>query len=108
MYVDVLVAGIGKWYEFSWEEEAIVKDIINEMYITIKYVEEQTKSETVGLFQRKSMNIEDSASYKVKGEEAELYRRELNLVCIDKKQVLDKNAKLKECDVENGDRLILI
>lgn len=107
MYVDVFAAGIGQWYEFKCEEEAVVRDIINEMYLSIKYIEKQ-KNEIEESFHMKSAGIEGVAEYKIDQDEQELYRRELNLVCIDKGRILNKNVKLKECNVENGNRLILI
>ena len=30
VYVDVFVAGVGKWYEFKCEETALIRDIIKE------------------------------------------------------------------------------
>ena len=35
IYVDIFVAGIGKWYEFRCEETEIVKNIIKEIYHTV-------------------------------------------------------------------------
>ena len=32
VYVDVFVAGVGKWYEFRCEETALIRDIIKEIY----------------------------------------------------------------------------
>lgn len=107
MYVDVFAAGIGQWYEFKCEEEAIVGDIINEMYLSIKYIEKQ-KDKIEESFQIGSAGIEGIAKYKMNQSKKELYGRELDLVCIDKEQILNKNVRLRECNVENGDRLILI
>ena len=39
IYVDIFVAGIGKWYEFRCEETEIVKNIIKEIYHTVMNIE---------------------------------------------------------------------
>ncbi len=36
VYVDVFVAGVGKWYEFKCEETALIRDIIKEIYDVIR------------------------------------------------------------------------
>ena len=36
IYVDIFVAGVGKWYEFRCEETEIVKNIIKEIYVKNK------------------------------------------------------------------------
>ena len=35
VYVDVFVAGVGKWYEFKCEETALIRDIIKEISGTL-------------------------------------------------------------------------
>ena len=35
VYVDVFVAGVGKWYEFKCEETALIRDLIKEIYDVI-------------------------------------------------------------------------
>ena len=81
IYVDIFVAGVGKWYEFRCEETEIVKNIIKEIYHTV-------------------MNIEFTTCTKL--EEENLY-----LACIESKVVLNPNVRLEECVVNNGNRLIL-
>lgn len=39
IYVDIFVAGVGKWYEFRCEETEIVKNIIKEIYHTVMNIE---------------------------------------------------------------------
>ena len=36
VYVDVFVAGVGKWYEFKCEETALIRDIIKEICDVIR------------------------------------------------------------------------
>lgn len=98
MYVDVFVAGIGKWYEFKCEEAAMIENIIMEIYITIKSIESEHGKQ----------REEGTPAYEGGECKAELYTKELNLVCIDSRQILDKNARLRDCRVENGNKLILI
>lgn len=86
MYVDVFVAGRGTWYEFKCEETSLVKDIIKEMCIMVNCLEK-----------------EDGEI-----EKTEVNELNLNLICIDSQQVLDNNAKLENCAVQNGNRLMLI
>ena len=81
IYVDIFVAGVGKWYEFRCEETEIVKNIIKEIYHTV-------------------MNIEFTTCTKL--EEKNLY-----LACIESKVVLNPNVRLEECVVNNGNRLML-
>ena len=86
MYVDVFAAGRGTWYEFRCEETLLVKDIIKEMYIMVNCLEKENGQ----------------------AEKTEANELNLNLICVDSQQVLDKNTKLGSCAVQNGDRLMLI
>nr|WP_288642196.1 hypothetical protein [uncultured Anaerobutyricum sp.] len=81
VYVDVFVAGVGKWYEFKCEETALIRDIIKEIYDVIR--------------DKESIICE-------KQTELELY-----LACIENKRILPLDFKLEESGVENGNRLIL-
>ena len=87
IYVDIFVAGVGKWYEFRCEETEIVKNIIKEIYqfTTCTKLEEK--------------NLE-------RGKER-LKEENLYLACIESKVVLNPNVRLEECVVNNGNRLIL-
>ena len=82
IYVDIFVAGIGKWYEFRCEETEIVKNI---EFTTCTKLEEK--------------NLE-------RGKER-LKEENLYLACIESKVVLNPNVRLEECVVNNGNRLIL-
>ena len=85
IYVDIFVAGVGKWYEFRCEETEIVKNIIKEIYHTV-------------------MNIEFTTCTKLK---ERLKEENLYLACIESKVMLNPNVRLEECVVNNGNRLIL-
>ena len=81
VYVDVFVAGVGKWYEFKCEETALIRDIIKEIYDVIRDKESIICEKQIDL--------------------------ELYLACIESKVVLNPNVRLEECVVNNGNRLIL-
>ena len=112
MYVDVFAAGTGRWYEFKCEEKAFIKDIIEEMYFAINYLEEEKKNENKDKNEEqkenpnKNQNKNRERDYKMKG--YRLSELSLNLICIESQEILNKYKKLKDCAVENGDRLILI
>lgn len=89
IYVDIFVAGVGKWYEFRCEETEIVKNIIKEIYNTVMNIEFTTCTKL------EEKNLE-------RGKEENLY-----LACIESKAVLNPNVRLEECVVNNGNRLIL-
>lgn len=108
MCVDVFAAGIGKWYEFRCEEDAVIKNIIKEMYIAIRNIEKNTTSEITELSQAGSVERKENKRDTVEEKERELYKNKLSLVCINSREILDKNSRLKDCAVENGNRLILI
>lgn len=108
MYIDVFAAGTGKWYEFRCEENAAIKNIIKEMYIAIRNIEKEAGNETSELIQTGAVALKETQVYRIEEQENELYKNKLNLICIDSKEILDKNARLKDCTVENGNRLILI
>ena len=80
-YVDVFVAGVGKWYEFKCEETALIRDIIKEIYDVIRDKESIICEKQIDL--------------------------ELYLACIENKRILPLDFKLEESGVENGNRLIL-
>ena len=82
VYVDVFVAGVGKWYEFKCEETALIRDIIKEIYDVIRDKESIICEKQIDL--------------------------ELYLACIENKRILPLDFKLEESGVENGNRLILI
>lgn len=108
MCVDVFAAGIGKWYEFRCEEDAVIKNIIKEMYIAIRNIERKRGSEMTELFQADSIEKKENQRDTAEEREKELYKNKLSLVCINSREILDKNSRLKDCAVENGNRLILI
>lgn len=108
MYVDVFAAGTGKWYEFKCEENAVIKNIIKEMYIAIKDIEKKERNNTSEFIQEGAVSSREAQIYRTEEREKELYENKLNLICIDSKAIFDKNARLKDCAVENGNRLILI
>lgn len=108
MCIDVFAAGTGKWYEFKCEENAVIKNIIKEMYIAIKDVEKKDGNNTSEFIQEGAVVLREAKIYRTEQREKELYENKLNLICIDCKEILDKNARLKDCAVENGNRLILI
>ena len=93
IYVDIFVAGIGKWYEFRCEETEIVKNIIKEIYHTVMNIEFTTCTKL------EEKNLE-------RGKER-LKEENLYLACIESKVVLNPNVRLEECVVNNGNRLIL-
>ena len=39
MYVDIFIAGVGKWYEFKCEEGEKIKNIIRQIYINVMGIE---------------------------------------------------------------------
>ena len=80
VYVDVFVAGVGKWYEFKCEETALIRDIIKEIYDVIRDKESIICEKQIDL--------------------------ELYLACIENKRILPLDFKLEESGVENGNRLI--
>ncbi len=81
VYVDVFVAGVGKWHEFKCEETALIRDIIKEIYDVIQ------DKENIICEKQEEM--------------------ELSLACIENKRILSPDFKLEESGVENGNRLIL-
>lgn len=81
VYVDVFVAGVGKWYEFKCEKTALIRDIIKEIYDVIQ------DKENIICEKQEEM--------------------ELSLACIENKRILSPDFKLEESRVENGNRLIL-
>lgn len=90
MYVDIFVAGVGKWYEFECTETEKVKDIMEQIYCTVVSMESLSDN-----------NMEQENS------EILIKVEELYLACIDSKKVLDPNFCLKQCPVKNGNKLIL-
>lgn len=91
MYIDVFVAGMGKWYEFKCEEREKIKDIIEQIYFMV-----------INLENIKSSSLEKGSSGLSSIKASDLY-----LACIDSKEILSKDARLEECMVENGNKLIL-
>lgn len=91
MYVDIFVAGTGKWYEFKCEEKEKVKDIIEQIYLMI-------------------IKLENINGSNLKKDESEIPVKisDLYLVCIDSRKILlNSDDCLEECMVENGSKLIL-
>lgn len=68
VYVDVFVAGVGKWYEFKCEETALIRDIIKEIYDVIRDKESIICEKQIDL--------------------------ELYLACIENKRILPLDAKI--------------
>lgn len=93
IYVDIFVAGVGKWYEFRCEETEIVKNIIKEIYHTVMNIEFTTCTKL------EEKNLE-------RGKER-IKEENLYLACIESKVMLNPNVRLEECVVNNGNRLIL-
>lgn len=81
IYVEVLVVGTGKWYEFKCERKALIRDIIEEIYEVILDKENIIYDGQIGT--------------------------ELYLACIENRKILPLHFKLEESGVENGNRLIL-
>ena len=106
MYVDVFVGDTGQWYEFRCEEEAFIKDIIEEIYFTINCLrnEKQDKKQNENKNRKQEQNRKGDHKMNSYG----LYELGLNLICIESQEILNKYKKLKDCTVENGNRLILI
>ncbi len=94
MYVDIFIAGVGKWYEFKCEEEEKIKNIIRQIYINVMGIE--------GLSDDEWKQTENKGRMECLMREADL-----QLACLESKKILDENALLGECPVENGNRLIL-
>lgn len=97
MHVDIFIAGVGKWYEFKCEEGEKIKNIIRQIYINVMGIE--------GLSDDGWKQTENKGG---KGGIERLIREaDLQLACLESKKILDENALLGECPVENGNRLIL-
>ena len=58
VYVDVFVAGVGKWYEFKCEETALIRDIIKEIYDVIRDKESIICEKQIDL----ELYVEDAAN----------------------------------------------
>ena len=93
VYVDVFVAGVGKWYEFKCEETALIRDIIKENPNNFRVF---GPDEIYDVIRDKESIICE------KQIDLELY-----LACIENKRILPLDFKLEESGVENGNRLIL-
>lgn len=114
MYVDVFAAGTGRWYEFKCEEKAFIKDIIEEIYFAISCLENEKKNGNKDKDKNKkqketpneNLNRNHERPHEMKDDR--LSELSLNLICIESQEILNKYKKLKDCAVENGDRLILI
>lgn len=92
MYVDIFIAGVGKWYEFKCGEEEKIKDIIKQIYIIVTDIERINNIE-----QEQNQQVIEQLTGKI----------DLQLACLESKKILEQNARLKDCPVENGNRLIL-
>lgn len=68
VYVDVFVAGVGKWYEFKCEETALIRDIIKEIYDVIRdFIKEKKQMEELYQFMNEAkQKIEIADSFKDK------------------------------------------
>lgn len=90
MYVDIFVAGTGKWYEFKCEEKEKVKHIIEQIYLMI-------------------IRLENTNGSSLKKDESEMPVKvsDLYLVYIDSRKILNSDDCLEECMVKNGSKLIL-
>lgn len=84
MYVDIFVAGVGKWYEFKCEEGEKVKDIIRQIYIAVTDIEGLRNIE-----QKQNQNEQKSL----------IEKADLRLACLESKKILDGNISLEECSV---------
>ena len=82
MYIDIFVAGVGKWYEFKCEEGEKVKDIIRQIYTAVTDIEGLRNIE-----QKQNQNEQQNL----------IEKADLRLACLESKKILD----------ENGNKLIL-
>ena len=98
VYVDVFVAGVGKWYEFKCEETALIRDIIKEIYDVIRDKE--------SIICEKQIDLE---LYLACIENKRILPLDFKLEesGVESKVVLNPNVRLEECVVNNGNRLIL-
>lgn len=92
VYIDIFVAGVGKWYEFKCEEGEKVKNIIRQIYTVVTDIEGLRNIE-----QKQNQNEQQNL----------IEKADLRLACLESKKILDENIRLEECSVENGNKLIL-